>query len=273
MGFTVIESPIRNIWAPVNFANAAKTIYEGSIVAMTIAVGQPDGEGLIALAAAAGHDDTTTKAVPFGVVLAGNDASPAYDSTYKGQKIVSCGAQALQVARDFRGAEGMYAKGDPQVLAKVSVIGPSTVLKGPIFLASYGTAPTVYTNTAASTDGLTITTSAVAHTPITYNTTWFCRSGANRGLYRVAYSTSTTSHTFYIAWPYDIAIGDTFVPVSLRQGTCLAQFDAQSTFIEQQPATGTNDYELDVLEINLEVAGAEYAIFKFNADQFCAIRA
>ncbi len=273
MGFSVIEHEIRQIWAPVNFIDTADTLYEGQLVSCSVAVGQPNGEGLMPMNAAAGHSDTTGKAVPFGVVLAGNDASPTYNSTYKGMSITSAGTQVAQLARDFRGVEGMWSKGDPMAFAKVSVIGPSTVLKGPIFLAAYGTAPTVYTNTAASSGGDTITTTAVAHTPITYNTTWYCRTGANKGLYRVAYSTSTTSHTFYIHFPYAIAVGDTFVPVSLRVGTCMTNFDSESTFIEQQPATGTNDYEIDVLELNLERAGEEYAIFKFNADQFCAIRA
>jgi len=273
MGFTVVEHEIRNIWAPVNFANSSDTLYEGQIVASALASSVPSGEGLVPVAAAAGHGDSTGKMVPFGVVLAGNDAAPTYNSTYKGQSIASVGSQALQLARDFRGAEGMYAKGDPQALAKVSVIGPSTILKGPIYHTAYGTAPLVYTNTSTSTDGLTITTAAVAQTPLAYAVTWYCRSGANRGLYRVAYSTSTTSHTFYLGFPYDIAVGDTFVPIYLRVGTCMMQTDGESTYIEAQPAYATNDYMVDVLEIHAETAGAEYAIFKFNADQFCAYRA
>ena len=273
MGFTVVEHEIRNIWAPVNFANSSDTLYEGQIVGTPNSSSVPAGEGLVPVAAAAGHSDTTGKVVPFGVVLGGNDANPTYNSTYKGVSIASVGSQANQLARDFRGAEGMYAKGDPQALAKVSVIGPSTIIKGPIYHLAYGTAPLVYTNTSASTDGLTITTTAVAQTPLAYNVTWYCRSGANRGLYRVAYSTSTTSHTFYLGFPYDIAVGDTFVPIYLRVGTCMAQFDGESTYIEAQPAYATNDYMIDVLEIHAEEAGKEYAIFKFNADQFCSYRA
>jgi hypothetical protein len=273
MGFTVIEGEIRNIWAPVNFNNSSDTLYEGQIVMSSLASALPAGEGLVPIGAAAGASDTTGKAVPFGVVLGGNDANPTYNSTYKGVSIASVGSQALQVARDVRGAEGMFAKNDPQALAKVSVIGTNTVLKGQIFNGAFGTAPTVYTNTSASTDGLTITTTAVAQDPITYNVTWYCRTGANRGLYRTSYSTSTTSHTLYTAFPNDIAVGDTFVPIYLRIGTCCAQFDAESTYIEQMPAYASDYYLIDVLEIHAETAGQEYAIFKFNADQFCGSRA
>jgi hypothetical protein len=276
MGFTVVEQEIRTIWVPLGCVSAdtADTFYEGQLVMSNAAVGQPAGEGLGVYGAGAGHSDATGKNVPFGVILAFNDANPLYSSTYKGQYCTSVTTQAQQLARDFRGVEGMFGKGDPQPFAKVAVIGPSTILKAPIYLAAYGTAPTVYTNTTADSTGATITTSATTMTPVTYNTTWYCRSGANKGLYRVAYSTSTTSHTFYVHWPYAIAAGDTFVPVCARPfGTSLCQFDTESTFLQAQPTTGTDDVSLDILDMNLEVAGQEYATFKFNADHFCAIRA
>lgn len=272
-GFSIANGAIWDTWVPVNFANSSDTLYEGQIVGASLASSVPAGGGVLPLGAAAGAADTTGKAVPFGIVIGCNSANPTYNSTYKGFSVASVGSQADLLARDVRGNEGMFAKGDPLALVKVSVIGADTVIKGPIFNGAYGTACTVYTNTTASTDGLTITTSAVSQTPIAYNVTWYCRSGANKGLYRTAYSTSTTSHTLYTAFPYDIAVGDTFVPIFLRQGTCAAQFDAESTYIEQQPAYATNYYLIDVLEINAEVAGGEYAIFKFNADQFAGVRA
>lgn len=274
MGFQVIEHEIRNIQVPVNFANTSDTLYEGQIVGKSLSSNLPAGEGFVPIGAASGASDTSSKKVPFGIVLGGNDAAPTYNSTYKGVSIASVGSQANQLARDVRGNEGMYAKGDPQALAKVAVIGPNTVIKGRIFSGAYGTAITEYTNTSASTDGLTITTSAVSFTPIAYNTTWYCTSGANKGLYRVAYSTSTTSHTFYLGFPYDIAVGDKFKPVALSVGLCAAQFDAESTYIEMSSvAYSANYYLLNVLELNMEKSGEEYAIFTFNADQFTAKRA
>lgn len=274
MGFEVINAPLRTIWVPVDFANSAKTVYQGSIVGSSLSSSLPAGEGVVALGAAAGASDTTGKAVPFGVVLGFNDSTNGtYSSTYKGNYATSVGSQAAQVARDPRMAEGMFRKGDPMVLAHVAVIGPDTILRGRIFNGAYGTAPTVYTNTTASTTGGTVTTSAVGNSPIAYNHTWYCRSGANLGLYRTAYSTSTTSHTFYITFPRYIAVNDTFVPVFLRLGTCAAQFDSASTYIEQMPDLSSNYYLIDVLELHMEDAGNEYAIFKFNADQFCGARA
>jgi hypothetical protein len=276
MGFQVIEGELRNIWVPVNFANAAKTVYEGAIVEMAMSSSVASGEGIQAIAAASGHNDASGLIVPFGIVLAGNDANPTYDSTYKGQKLVSCGSQALQVARDFRGAEGMFAKGDPQVLAKVAVIGPNTIIKGPLFYGGYGTVLPTVTNTVQSTDGLLITHLALTPTVLAYNHTWYCTKGANKGLYRTGVNADATptNSDFYIAWPYDIEVGDTFRYCCLRLGYTKAQFDTQATYIEQSAVSyASNDYGIEVLEINLAVSGQEYAIFKFNADHFCAYRA
>ncbi len=276
MGFQVVEHEIRTIWAPVNFANSTDTLYEGQIVGSALASNVPSGEGLLPIGAAAGHSDTTGAAVPFGVVVGDNNATKVFDTTYKGHSIASVGSQANQLARDWRGNEGMYGKGDPQALVKVAVIGPHTVLKGPLFYGAYGTVLPTVTNTTQSTTGLTITHAALTPTVSAYNHTWYALDGKNRGLYRVGYNAGATptSTTFYLGFPYDIEVNDTFRYCNLRVGTCMAQFDTESTYIEQSAVSyASNDYYLDVLEINLSSSGSEYVIFKFNGDQFGARRA
>jgi len=278
MGFKVVEGTIRELWAPVDFSNSAKTVYQGAIVSASMNTGGsglPAGDGIVTIAAAAGASDTTGKAVPMGVILGFNYAADSQTYTNGLETGVSYGSQALQVAHAARGVEGVYPKGDGRLFAHLAVIGPNTILEGPIYNGAYGTALPTYSNTAASTDGLTVTTSAVTFTPITYNSTWFCRSGANAGLQRVAYSTSTTSHTFYVAFQNDIAIGDVFCPVAVKEfGTCAVQFDANATYVEMSAvAYSTNYYIIDVLELNMKESGKERVIFKFNADQFCAARA
>lgn len=275
MGFEVIEGEIRTIWAPADYAgDAAEQYYQGQIVMSALASSVPSGEGLKPIGAAAGASDTTGKAVPFGVVLGFNSKlNGTYNSTYKGQTESSGGTQDLQLARDVRYAEGMPCKGDPALWLKVAVIGPNTVLKGRIFNGAYGTACATFAPTAADATGAALTTATITNAYRAYNGTWFCRSGANRGIYRTAYDDHATDHTFYTHFPYGIATTDSFVLASLRIGTCAAQFDAESTYIEQKPSYSTNYYLLDVLELNLEKSGQEYAIFKFNADQFCGARA
>ena len=52
-----------------------------------------------------------------------------------------------------------------------------------------------------------MTTATFGFTPVAYNATHYCRSGANKGLYRIPYNTSATAQTYKIAYPYDIAVG------------------------------------------------------------------
>ena len=273
MGITVVENPVRTIWVPVDYGGGgAATVYERSIV-VAGAIATCQG---VKVWNVAGVGDTTADQVPFGVVVGTNDANPTYDSTYKANKVASVGTQATLLARDWRGNEGMFAKGEPLALVKVAVIGPDTVLKAPIYNATHGTPPTVTTVSTGSTDGLGYTASATEHTPVAYNATYYCRSGANKGLYRISYDTSATVKTFYQPFPYDIAIGDKFVSANIAAyGTCKVMFDTTScSFINNAAAVGTTNYAwIDVLELNLEKAGEEYAIFRINPLQFLSLRA
>lgn len=275
MGFEVVKNPLWTTWAPVDYnggGGAGYTVYQGSIVSCGAATAA--GQGVLCMGAAAGASDTTGKVIPFGVVIGTNDSNPTFNSTYKGNSILSVASQANQLARSFQGVEGTFPKSDPMAMVQVAVIGKDTILKGPIFNAAYGTAPSVATVSTGSTDGLGFTASACDFTPVAYNATHFCRSGANKGLMRVGYDTSTTVHTVRVAYPHDIAVGDTFCSVNLNfLGTCRAQFDATSTYVETSAALTSDYYLIDVLELHLEKPGEEYVVFKFNADQFCGARA
>ena len=266
-GFSLINQPMLVKWFPVDYN--AVTLYEGQLVTWCFA---DSGQGLKAYNVA-GAADTTADQGPLGVVVGFNNRTPVFDATYKANYGLSVSTQAAQLAREWAMAEGMWSKGDPALLAQVAILDPTSIIKGRIFDTTYGTAPDVVTNTTASTDGSTITTAAVDHTYPAYNAMWYCRSGANMGLYRASYSASTTSHTFYLTWPYDIAVGDTFVPVAITLGTSKACFDSVGTYIEQwgnDHATSytTNYLWLDVFELNLAEAGNEYAIFRINPYQF-----
>lgn len=100
--------------------------------------------------------------------------------------------------------------------------------------ATNGTALTLRTVTTASADGLTVTT-AESWTGTEYDegTVW-CYSGANAGKVRKITSTSATAGTVIVAFPFDIAVGDTFIRVpwqptqtiTLQLSTNLDQADA-----------------------------------------------
>jgi hypothetical protein len=149
-------------------------------------------------------------------ICGGISGSPVYNSTYHGDKGTYVTAQADQVANDPRGP----------TMAQVTLITPTTLIKGPIVHDTIGTALYVETNTAESTDGSTITF-ATSHTTEDNYTTAYCRTGLNRGLYRKVTSASATAPTVTICFPYDIAIGDTFVLPHIKEGFATIEFDTQ----------------------------------------------
>lgn len=265
MGFEVIQGSPLTIWVPVDSAaGSPDTLYVGQIV-------KSGSDGVLPLGTASGVADTTNKGIPFGVIIGTNNRTPVYDSTYKCEKITGADTQALQLARDWFGAEGMWSKGDPQAMVEVALIDPTTILKGLLYVTTYGTAPTVLTTTAASTDGFMTagTTNACDFTPVADYGTIYCRSGANMGLYRITIDTSTTAPVVDTAYPYDVAIGDTFVRVPPRPiGKTFVQFDSESTFVNCATSPATNYYVIDVIKLGLETAGHEHVIFRFNSVHF-----
>ena len=267
-GFTVVSEPMNTGWYPVHYDS--ETLYVGQIVTLDVAA--PD-YGLKAWNVA-GIADTTVNQIPFGVVIGFNNKTPVFNTTYKGEYGTSVSTVAAQLARDWTGAEGMWSKGDPALLAQVALIDPTTVIRGRIFNAAYGTACAVSTNTTADATGATITTVATT-AGVAANKIWYCRTGANAGLYRVSYSTSTTSHTFYLTWPNGIAVGDTFVGVTIALGTCKMDCDNVATYIEQFPGDansyGTDYFWANVLNVNLANAGGEYATFRINPTQLMPV--
>lgn len=272
--FRVIRSPIAPIWIPVNYGSGgASTLYVGQIV---VAGFNTSMQGAYPYTVA-GLGDVTYDHGIFGVIVGTNNRKPLYSSTYLTEYITSVTAQADQLAREWQGQEGMWSKGDPCAMVQVVKLTPETVLEGDIFASATapGTGPTVVTNTTASTDGSTITTAALAATTVAYNQIWYCRSGTNMGLYRIQYNASTTSHTFYIPWPHDIAVGDTFVTVPMTIGQSKAMFNTTpaSMWIDCSIANySTNYIWLEVLEVDLSIVGQEKARFMINPLTYLGIR-
>lgn len=265
-GFSVVSEPIRTRWYPVDYAT---TLYVGQIVTWCFQDAGTKSSGLQAYAGT-GLAGTTTDHCPLGVVIGFNNRTPLFDTTYKSHYATGVQTTTAQLARESVTVEGQMWKNDPALMANVALIDHTTRLKGRIFHGSYGTAPDVCTSTAADSTGVTLTTSAIDQTTVAYNNMFYCRTGKNMGLYRMAYSASTTSHTFYLRWPYGIAIGDTFVPVFFGLGTQKVNFDDIGTYIVSDGDTnsyGTDYIWLDIEELNLREAGNEYAIFKFNQHQ------
>ena len=100
--------------------------------------------------------------------------------------------------------------------------------------ATEGTAMVLHTAASGGSDGLTIVSDVNTDSPELDEGTCFCLSGANVGVSRKITSNSTTTMTFTVAWPRDVAAGDTFVVapynplqgIALQLTTLLTQADA-----------------------------------------------
>jgi hypothetical protein len=271
MAFSIVEGEGRTFWAATN---GSSTYYVGQLVSCSAASKAATAQTVVPLAVPAGVADTTNLQVIIGVITAINDRTPSYDST--GQKRAGVTTKANQLARDWTGQEGMYVKGDPQVLVQVTRITSSTVIRGNIFNAAVGTAPTVVADTVGTdSTGYTSagTTGACDFTPTTLTSTIYCRSGANAGLYRVTTDTSTTAPAVTVGFPTNVALGDKFVRVPLKQGLSHVYIGGPGLYIDCSLGLVTNTYQILVWNLNLATAGSEYADFSFTPDHFCYARA
>ena len=271
MAFSIVKDAGEKIWVPVDPGN---TIYNGSLVSL-------DSSGLVDgienLPAAAGASNTTNKDIPFGVCLGNNLKTQLYSSTYKANYITAPAAGSSHGdATEYAMVDGVYGKSDhiPMVLVEL-IKGTNTTIRGNIFNAAVGTAPTLLTATVASTDGLGTTTNATQFTPVANVSTIYCRKGANKGAYRILDTTSTTVHTWTQAMNYDIAIGDTFVATGLRPFS-IAYLQIVATvglWVEASASPATHYFHVEVERLDLSVANQEYVEFRFGGDNFCLTRA
>ncbi len=268
--FKVKRNPVDTLWVPMD-TTSQPTLYVGQLVKST-------GDGVGAMAVASGVADTSNLQVIAGVVAGTNNRTPVYNSTYSRDSIGSVITQAEQAARDFFGQEGQWSKGDPQAFVQIHKIDAHTVMEAPLYNSTIGTAPTLLTATVGSTSGLGFTSNACDVTPVADLVTSYCRTGANRNIMRISDDTSTTVETNDVAFPNDIAIGDTFIRVPLRPfGQSYVQINSTSgavgLFFDISQTPATNYFIIDVLELDLSIAGQEKVLFTFHPCHFDKVRA
>jgi len=235
--------------APVirNFV-ISETMYEGQLAMTGLVAGTAGAVQIADAATEAQENDQCIIGIVSGVV----DASRVYDATYRGHKSTFTANQAT-----------IATNGGPGEV-QVTLVRPwDTLIRGPICYTAYGTAPTVLINTTASSNGTTVThaggniTDTADDLCIVY-----CRTGANRGLWRVVTTPAVGNQVTTLPFPYGIAIGDTFVKAACVPGVGGLDIIATANCINGDAAL-TNYYPVFYHEINLEVAGQEYAVFSF----------
>jgi hypothetical protein len=244
------------------------TLYGGQLVKHNALAGAAP------MGVASGASDTTGEGIPFGIVVGSNDEVQTHDTTFNTFSATGVDTQAAQVAlaTTRRGNKSTFGKGDPQRLVDVALVGPNTVIRSNIWSGTTsGAAMNVQTVTTGSADGASYTANATDVAGLDGLSTAYCRTGANAGLYRITDDTSTTAITVVNnrTFPYDIAIGDTFVRTNLRTvGLCRAQFDTESIWINSDAAVTADYYSIIVLKLDLSKPGEEFVEFKFTTDHF-----
>lgn len=263
MSFKLIDlKSAQTMWVPVT---GTAELYAGQIVEWS-------GEGVDIIDVASGAWDATGETAIAGLVISTNNKNKVFHgggtvSGFAGEQITGVATQANMVREAF-GHGGMYNKHEKMALVEIALLDSTTRLRGSIFNAAYGTAPSLLTATAVDTDGLTETTNACNFTPVADLATIYCRKGANAGLYRVTDDTSTTVATHDHAWPKDCAVDDKFVRVNMKQGLSRAYIDAYGLYFDVSAALTTNYYGIHVDYLNLRVAGNEYCEFRFVNKHF-----
>jgi len=273
--FDVVEGEGRTLWCATD---GASTYYKGQLVTLIGASKAAINGTVKPLAVPAGVSDTTNFQVIFGVVVGLNRRNPQYTPVGGFSLEYEAGvvSQANQLAREWTGQEGMYVKGDPQVLVQVTEILPTTILKGLLCNAALGTAPTLLTvSVSTDADGMisaNVTTNACEFTPVANKCTIYCRKGANAGIYRVTGDTSTTVPQVTTGFPYDVVVGDKFVRVPLKQGFSSIYIAGPGLFIDSHLGLITHTFEIIVYNLNLAEAGKEHCTFRFTNTHFDAAR-
>jgi len=274
MGFSVVHHNAEQLqWMPIL---AAEVVYMGSIVSVVTAT---PGEGVSTWPAATGHNTTTAKDVPLGIVVGTNvvPGNIAYSSTYKAEYITQVAAGAVYGSTtNYQGVDGEYPVGDRQAYALVHRITAESVIRGPIFNAAFGTAPTEVTVTVASGgDGIGCTTGATDVACVNDFGTIYVRSGANKGIYRSIDTSNATAHVWVKAMPNDMAIGDKCVVINgLRPyGYSKMITDSEAMYIDCNAALSTHNVHIDVRRLDLSTAGSEYVEFTFAPETFETTRA
>lgn len=247
-GSTVNSAPIKMV-VPIS-----EDMYVGQLVMwdMGATAGIAGLGGVVQIADVANEaneDDLPIAGVVSGVF----SEERAYDGTYYGDKAT------------YSTAQGTVADTGMSQVEIHRIIPNVTIIRGPIYDAAFGTALTELVVTTASSGGVLVTAANDAITDIADDCCIaYCRSGANRGHYRIGTTTTTTVTTVTVPFPYGIVVGDVFVVASVRLGKGGLDFPATANCID-----GNNDmnafYSVVYQKVNLKESGKEYAEFTFMA--------
>lgn len=261
MGFSIANAgPVQMTWSPIINTD---TLYVGQLVIVA-------NEGVSPLVVASGAADTSQKQLPWGVVVGHNKKIPTHATAFQTDSITYVAPSSAN-AEDYISVEGPWAKGDLQAMVHVALIDSTTIIRGQLFTDSFGTAPSETALSAATTT--TATSAATDESGIASRSTMYVRTGNAAGSIRVTDDTSPTAIEWDSALVVAPVAGDTIVRVNLTpQGPCQVNTDTESMFIDTGATVTSNYFLIEVVRLDLRVAGNEYVEFRFHGDHFNTLR-
>ena len=229
-----------------------ETMYVGQLVK---AAGDAGIGGTVAVADIAVDTDEDTSNI-IGICTGIVDGSSTY------VKSVS-GTAAYGQRTTYTTTQATILADGPSEVEVTLIIPGVTLVRAPIYDTVWGTALTELTVTSASSNGTTVTHAGDTIVDAADDfATVYCRSGANRGLYRLITTVGANAQVVTIPFPNGIAVGDVFVSATVRLG--LGGFDLTTAFDAIDGDNAMDDYyTVYYHEINLEESGKEYAVFSF----------
>jgi hypothetical protein len=255
---------IQRKWVPIDEGD---TFYVGMLVAQD----SGDTHGVTTGFQGAGPDTTQSL---LGIIEALDERDATFNTTFQALQISGVTSQADQTARTklYASDMGVIPYGDPSPFVKVALITPWTKIKIPIRITNVSTAINLLTVTSVGVaDGTDFTSNACNFTPVQHQHVALCRTGANSGIMRTGNDTSATvfETTGKLPFPFDIAVNDTFVRVPYRAvGESFVGLDAEAIFANGASTSASDHFVFNVLELVLDVAGAEHMIGTFSSSHF-----
>jgi hypothetical protein len=227
----------------------AETMYVGQFVQGAVTGSAGGAVQLLDVATDAKEDDV----FPIGIVSGVVDGSRTYVAAVSG-------TAGYGDRTTFTTTQSDVAANGPSEVEVTLAIPGVTLIRAPIYNTVWGTALYEIVNATADSTGLAVV-SPVATADIADDLgTIYCRSGANRGIYRNITDISTVTTTVTVPFPYGIAAGDVFVQAAVTLG--YGGFDPCTA---ADAIDGNNDmadyYSVYYHDINLEESGKEYATF------------
>jgi len=235
------------------------TMYKGNLVISGIAGGLGGHVQLATVASETFEDDQPI----IGLVSAVADESRTYVKGVSGTAGYGDRSTYTTTKATIAANLGTGLTGGGEVDVTLIIPG-DTLVRAPIYDTVWGTALTELTVTTGNSNGITVTHANDTITDIADDySTIYCRSGANRGHYRVNTTAGANANVATIPFPYTIVAGDVFVVAS-----CVLGFGGMDITTGCDAIDGDNNmdafYAVYYHEINLEESGKEYAIFSMH---------